>query len=795
MGDTKTSFQFGTKAQTLQRLHPLVKSATILNQVSFTVSDWKKNKDAVVNIIQKEFTSGKIVVRSSSLDEDSNIASMAGKYESILNVDATSKSAISDAITRVINSYGTKGSTNDANQVLVQAQLEKITMSGVMFTKDIDTHAPYIIINYDDQTGSTSSVTSGSGTGLKIFTFYKHETTLPSSPLLRELIALATELEKITNNNGLDVEFARTSDKLYLLQVRPITSVVQLPADFQTTFAGTLKQIKKFITQNNVPYPNLFGYRTVYGIMPDWNPAEIIGISPKPLAYSLYRHIITDIVWPLGRKKVGYRDVGHQPGMISLGGKPYIDVRMSINTFMQNDLSPILCEKLANYYIDKLIMHPELHDKIEFDIVFTSFSFDFDEKEKELLTQNFSNLQIKEIKESLIKFTDAIIGERITTVAAEMALCEEMNKRREKIIKSDVDYDVKISQLLHDCSELGTLPFVKLARFAFVSNILLKSLVKKGILSQDEYSQFFGSVKTVAAEFVENLVLLKDKKITRGDFVRKFGHLRPGTYDICSNSYSDSFDDYIDLKNFTGSVHTTTEFDLPEQTRAKIAAEIKKVGFTFSVEQFLTFARASIKAREECKFEFTKNLDLVLQYCGQYLQQYGLSKEDISFLEIEDVIRFAYMSDPVYKEAFFREIIERNKQLYVITKAIRLPPLVYMEKNVDYFHLMDDKPNYITNKTVVGEVLYVTAQGIQGDELKDKIVLIDSADPGYDWIFSHKIKGLITLYGGVASHMSIRAAEFGLPAAIGCGGAIFNLVKSSQKIELNCAANKIRKIL
>ena len=36
------------------------------------------------------------------------------------------------------------------------------------------------------------------------------------------------------------------------------------------------------------------------------------------------------------------------------------------------------------------------------------------------------------------------------------------------------------------------------------------------------------------------------------------------------------------------------------------------------------------------------------------------------------------------------------------------------------------------------------------------IVLIENADPGYDWIFSKNIKGLITKNGGINSHMSIR---------------------------------------
>ena len=57
-------------------------------------------------------------------------------------------------------------------------------------------------------------------------------------------------------------------------------------------------------------------------------------------------------------------------------------------------------------------------------------------------------------------------------------------------------------------------------------------------------------------------------------------------------------------------------------------------------------------------------------------------------------------------------------------------------------------------------------------KLEGKIVLIENADPGYDWIFSQNIIGLITKYGGANSHMAIRCAEFGVPAAIGCRAKI-----------------------
>ncbi len=76
-------------------------------------------------------------------------------------------------------------------------------------------------------------------------------------------------------------------------------------------------------------------------------------------------------------------------------------------------------------------------------------------------------------------------------------------------------------------------------------------------------------------------------------------------------------------------------------------------------------------------------------------------------------------------------------------------------------------------------------------DLKNTIVMIENADPGYDWIFSRNIAGLITKYGGVASHMAIRCGELGLPGAIGCGETLFEKLSTSNKILLDCENEQI----
>ena len=71
-------------------------------------------------------------------------------------------------------------------------------------------------------------------------------------------------------------------------------------------------------------------------------------------------------------------------------------------------------------------------------------------------------------------------------------------------------------------------------------------------------------------------------------------------------------------------------------------------------------------------------------------------------------------------------------------------------------------------------------------------MLIENADPGYDWIFGANIGGLITKFGGANSHMAIRCAEFSIPAAIGVGEVNFDSYANAKIIDLNCKNHTIK---
>ena len=103
-------------------------------------------------------------------------------------------------------------------------------------------------------------------------------------------------------------------------------------------------------------------------------------------------------------------------------------------------------------------------------------------------------------------------------------------------------------------------------------------------------------------------------------------------------------------------------------------------------------------------------------------------------------------------------------------------------------------PNFIGNQRVEREIVELTPHLENIPELKGKIVCIEGADPGYDWIFTRNIAGLITKYGGANSHMAIRCAEYNLPAAIGCGEQPFERVVKAQKCLLDCQGKRLEPI-
>ena len=132
-----------TKSVMLNVLKEHIASINILPILTISSTDYFKNKYKTIKSVLEFAHEELIIVRSSSVSEDTNDYSNAGKYESILNVKPNIDN-VKAAIEKVYQSYD----TDIDEEILIQPMLNNIKKCGVVFTVDMDTFADYYIVNF-----------------------------------------------------------------------------------------------------------------------------------------------------------------------------------------------------------------------------------------------------------------------------------------------------------------------------------------------------------------------------------------------------------------------------------------------------------------------------------------------------------------------------------------------------------------------------------------------------------------------------------------------------------------------
>jgi phosphohistidine swiveling domain-containing protein len=466
-------------------------------------------------------------------------------------------------------------------------------------------------------------------------------------------------------------------------------------------------------------------------------------------------------------------------------------VRVDFNSFIPKSLDENLSHKLANFYLNKLKAEPTSHDKVEFEIVYSCYTLDIDERLKELSQYGFSAQEIESIKKALLDLTNNII-KKDGLYRADLKKIEHLEARLTQLLSSELTTTTKIYWLIEDCKRYGTLPFAGIARAAFIAVQFLDSIVSLGIISVEEKNLFLNSLNTVAKQLSEDIGKFLRKEISIQVFLGKYGHLRPGTYDILSESYEENPGKYFDLENKTEPQRTgqIKEFSFSETQLAQIGELLNSHGLGVDAAHFLVFVREAIEGRERAKFIFTKNVSEILKAIKEYGKGLGFSAEDMSFAEITTLMKLYSIVALPDEKKLLNDEISRNREMHEFCKYINFPYLISKPGDIFSFHLNEVEPNFITTKGVVGEPAIIDSD-INKKDIKGKIVFVQNADPGFDWIFSHGIKGMVTTYGGANSHMAIRSAELNIPAVIGCGTVLFEKWSKAGKIEIDCLNKKV----
>jgi phosphoenolpyruvate synthase/pyruvate phosphate dikinase len=170
-------------------------------------------------------------VRSSALAEDAKGASWAGQFETFLNT------ATKDVITKVEECHNSTKkrakayASEQANEVnfniaVVVQEMVKPDYAGVMFTKDPVSGADTLVTEYVEGLGE--ELVSGRADPVRITWKFGE---VPDAPFnIEELTKLAQKVEEVFGSPQ-DIEWAWASNKMWLVQTRPITAT-------QTTTKG-----------------------------------------------------------------------------------------------------------------------------------------------------------------------------------------------------------------------------------------------------------------------------------------------------------------------------------------------------------------------------------------------------------------------------------------------------------------------------------------------------------------------------------------------------------------------------
>ncbi len=737
-----------------------------------------KNIEIISKKILKFNKKNDLIVRSSAKDED-NDTSNAGKYSSLILLKKSKykRTEVKDKLKNFVKQF-----KNQDDYIIFQKYIKKVDYAGVIFTSEINYDTPYITINYD-VTGKTNLITSGQkNTDQKNLFIFKKDNFLAPKKFVK-LVKFILILEKKFNSNRLDIEFAIKKGEIYIFQIRKLAkqkkNIVSKNKIFDV-LTNINKKIKKFQSKNT-----LNGKTSYFSNMSDWNPAEMLGNKPSYLGLTIYKELITNNIWSQQRKSYGYKDVSPYELLINFAGSPYIDLRTDLNSFLPKNIPFKLGDKIINNSLNLIKKKPYLHDKIEFECINTCLSIDTKNKVK-FLNKKEKNIYLNELK----KITNNAINEKL--------LNKEINKIKSfseslKVIKEKkINTIQKIFYINYLTKEKASLPFAGLARIAFISIKILKDLNKIGLI-EDEYLRiFFSKINSINIKLNHELDKIKSNKYGKKKFLDYFGHLRPSTYDINSKNYLENFDNYF--KNYSPGIYKKINKKKSLKNKKKIETEFKKLGYNFSIFKFLKIAKKAINYREEGKFIYSKGVNEILSQIILLGKEMNIKRNDLGYLDYNIILNAnSNLESEKFKKTIIKNV-KKNKNSKKILDLIKLPDIIFTEDDPFYYENDIVKGNFVTLKECFGDILMLKTHLINTKNLKNKIIFIESADPGYDFIFNFNIKGLVTKYGGLNSHMSIRCLELNIPAVIGIGEKKYNDLTNGNKIFINCEKEIIDKI-
>ena len=134
------------------------------------------------------------------------------------------------------------------------------------------------------------------------------------------------------------------------------------------------------------------------------------------------------------------------------------------------------------------------------------------------------------------------------------------------------------------------------------------------------------------------------------------------------------------------------------------------------------------------KFLFSKSINEIFNNLIKLSKEININRESLEYVSIKNILNFYSNLNVKKLKKILQDEIKQNKSDYKIINLLKLPEFLSSERDL-YFQKDNTKiGTFITDKNLSSKTVFFN--NIKNyKSLKNKIVLLENADPGYDFIF------------------------------------------------------------
>ncbi|MBR2523472.1 MAG: hypothetical protein IKE53_03430 [Clostridiales bacterium] len=711
--------------------------------------------DQLISSLSDKYT---YAVRSSAINEDGKNSSFAGQYETMTDVRAED---VKEAVLSVISSAGSArvaeytGSFNEEDKgiAVVIQRFVRPEMAGVVFTSDvISGRDSYMTGNFVRGEGELLVSGVSDAEQFRMYSVkYRYEGPEDMKRYAGKLFKACMKIRQ-HYKVPMDIEWAVSAGKVYILQARPITTLRRLDMDTYRV-NGSLSGYK-MLTRTNV--------------------GEIFMEPVSPMTFSVLEKI---------NEMLGLPD-----WLDNICGQPYMNISVMCSLLVSFGKTPAQAFDAVRDLVGNV---PEA---IEVPIS------PFDRKaflkniKALLFPENKSKLNRRQ-KRKMVRDMDQISRDLISDIGG-ITDNEGLIRMWEDVLIPRLNDG--LASILAEC---GT------------SMIPLFSTRKKitDLAGPDMANSLCGGCLGII-DSMKPLLLIEDViagRITGDEYMETVGHrsvsemelMEPRPYEI--PGYLDSLIEE----------HRKSNIDLHEMQRqqeqkfkdALASFKAKYPSRSKWIDRELSKFRHANDFREEIRSKGVRIFCVFREFLKKAGEINGTG-DGIFMLTYNEVFELLRGNNEVKRFiAARRETFDRYRKYPVFPSLIlggfdpdtwladgnRRSDLYCADMEHDREDLSADIKGFPGARgKVTGRVRVVGSIGGIGEIEEGDILVTTATNVGWTLVFS-KVSGIVTDIGAPLSHAAIVAREFGIPAVVGCGNAT-TVLHTGDMVELDGAEGTVR---